>query len=260
MIFCYKDLGKRDFALSGINVIKQKPLYKKLNVNGRNCNGFIHVLSGECKYYFNGSVFTLTRGETAYLPLGSHHSLEILGDAEFYRVDFTVTVDGEIALFSDCPLKLDAASEEVGFLLNRLENECGPDGSTVRKNGILCQVFCIFAESKENAAASKIFPAVKYLREHFTENVDCAELASLCFLGTSQFYKLFGQAMNKTPLEYRNSLLIARAKQLLSANAGTVSEIAFSLGFDSIAYFSRMFKKEVGHSPSEYARSADAML
>ena len=98
-------------------------------------------------------------------------------------------------------------------------------------------------ESKEDTIASKILPAVRYLREHFAERVDCSELAGLCFLGTSQFYKLFTEAMNKTPLEYRNSLIIARAKQLLSLGEGTVSEIAFSLGFDSVAYFSRMFKK-----------------
>ena len=260
MILCLKDLEKHEFALSGINVIKQKPVYSKLDVNGRGCNGFIHILSGECKYSFYGADFTLTKGETAYLPKGSHHCLELLQRTEFYRVDFTVTIDGEIALFSDCPTKLAASSEDVGFLFAHLEKECEPDGSTVRKNELLCRALRILTEAKEDTVASKILPAVRYLREHFTDRVDCSELAGLCFLGTSQFYKLFTGAMNKTPLEYRNSLIIARAKQLLSLGESTVSEIAFSLGFDSVAYFSRMFKKEVGHSPTDYIRDVSSML
>ncbi|MBO5908285.1 MAG: AraC family transcriptional regulator [Clostridia bacterium] len=76
----------------------------------------------------------------------------------------------------------------------------------------------------------------------------------MCFLSTAQFYNLFNEQFEMTPLEYRNRLLTERAKELLSTTESTVAEIADMLGFSNIAYFSRFFKKQTGTSPSTYAR------
>jgi AraC-like DNA-binding protein len=47
---------------------------------------------------------------------------------------------------------------------------------------------------------------------------------------------------------------LERASQLLRARAGTVSEIAYSVGFTNPAYFARAFRKAFGEAPSEHAR------
>ena len=60
---------------------------------------------------------------------------------------------------------------------------------------------------------------------------------------------------NKTVLNYINSLKIREAKALLRESKLSVTEISEKLGFNSIHYFSRLFKKTTGHSPKEYIRS-----
>lgn len=48
--------------------------------------------------------------------------------------------------------------------------------------------------------------------------------------------------------------LISEAKNLLRSENHTVSEIAYTLGFENPPYFSRLFKKETGFSPNQFKR------
>ena len=57
-----------------------------------------------------------------------------------------------------------------------------------------------------------------------------------------------------TPLQYRDKLVVDKAKVMLKLEEITISEIAEILGFADVAYFSRFFKKHVGVSPSEFAK------
>jgi AraC family transcriptional activator of pobA len=57
------------------------------------------------------------------------------------------------------------------------------------------------------------------------------------------------QESGKTALEHIHIYLISEAKNRLRSEDGTVSEIAYALGFENLSYFSRLFKKEVGVTP-----------
>ena len=57
-----------------------------------------------------------------------------------------------------------------------------------------------------------------------------------------------------TPLQYRDNLIVKKAKVLLKLEEITISEISEILGFTDVAYFSRFFKKHVGMSPSIFAK------
>jgi AraC-like DNA-binding protein len=92
--------------------------------------------------------------------------------------------------------------------------------------------------------------------EHLTEKVSCAFLAKLCCLSTAQFYNLFHAEYGVPPLEYRNDLLVRRATLLLKDGSYSVTEVAETLGFESVSYFSRFFKKHKGISPAQYIKKA----
>ncbi len=71
--------------------------------------------------------------------------------------------------------------------------------------------------------------------------------------------KLFKKEMGMTPLEYMTGLRMKKAETMLSAmwaKEWSVAEIAQMCGFEDALYFSRVFKKHFGHSPSHYVKAA----
>ena len=82
-------------------------------------------------------------------------------------------------------------------------------------------------------------PTVKYFAD------------KLC-LSSTYFGDMFKKETGKSPQEYIQEKVIELAKERISDTADTVSQIAYSLGFQYPQHFCRLFKKRVGYTPSEY--------
>ena len=82
-------------------------------------------------------------------------------------------------------------------------------------------------------------PTVKYFAD------------KLC-LSSNYFGDMFKKETGKSPQEYIQEKVIELAKERISDTADTVSQIAYSLGFQYPQHFCRLFKKLVGYTPSEY--------
>ena len=82
-------------------------------------------------------------------------------------------------------------------------------------------------------------PTVKYFAD------------KLC-LSSNYFGDMFKKETGKSPQEYIQENVIELAKERISGTADTVSQIAYSLGFQYPQHFCRLFKKRVGYTPSEY--------
>lgn len=254
MILPLNELKTQDFFLSKINIFYQCPTYRELNPKSRTHNGFLYIIRGNCHYYHEKGDFSLSAGSVVYLPYGSHHRLVIESpQIEFYRIDFRLEVEGEIALFSDTPMKLchHAPAECVEAIRAMAEGFQFVQDS-VAKAALLCTVFRSLADTENDPLQEKLSPATDYLLEHLTQKVSCSQLAQLCCLSTAQFYNLFHEKYGMPPLEYRNDLLAKRASLLLRDGSFSVTEVADMLGFESVSYFSRFFKKHKGISPSQY--------
>ncbi len=77
------------------------------------------------------------------------------------------------------------------------------------------------------------------------------DLAAEMCLGQSQFTRKIKALTNYTPVELIRSLRLRRARTLLMSTEKTVSEIAFEVGFTSLAYFSRCYKDTFGTTPTD---------
>jgi AraC-like DNA-binding protein len=79
-------------------------------------------------------------------------------------------------------------------------------------------------------------------------------MASKMHLSPRYLSDLLKAETGKTAIELIHLFLVGEAKNLLRGADQTVAEIAYSLGFENLPYFSRLFKKEVGLSPQQYKK------
>ncbi len=93
---------------------------------------------------------------------------------------------------------------------------------------------------------------VELVKERMPDpDLQISEIASQMGLGQSQFTRKIKALTNYTPVELIRSLRLQKAKTLLLSSEKTVSEIAYAVGFTSLAYFSKCYKEEFGISPTD---------
>ena len=99
---------------------------------------------------------------------------------------------------------------------------------------------------------SKISPALDYIAKNYNTDIRNDDLAQLTGLSTVYFRKLFTDVVGTSPITYIHELRIKKAKEMLKSDYGSITDIAYSLGYLSIYDFSRKFKKYTGVPPSKY--------
>ncbi|MBQ7535762.1 MAG: helix-turn-helix transcriptional regulator [Stomatobaculum sp.] len=102
---------------------------------------------------------------------------------------------------------------------------------------------------------NEIDHAKDYFREHYNEQISIEQYAASRNMSTSWFNKCFRSAVGESPMRYILLLRIRNAQILLETTDGTISEIAQIVGYENPMYFSRLFRKEKGLSPSKYRKS-----
>jgi len=90
------------------------------------------------------------------------------------------------------------------------------------------------------------------IRENINKNINIEKLAQDLCIDYSIFRKLFKEYTGISPGQYHLSLRIRQAKELLINTNLSIKEISYRLGFESIFYFSRVFKSKTGINPTEY--------
>jgi AraC-like DNA-binding protein/ABC-type Fe3+-hydroxamate transport system substrate-binding protein len=120
-------------------------------------------------------------------------------------------------------------------------------------------LYMILSEQKAQRSPYSAPDAVRrcaaYIDQHYKDNIRMDELASWCGLHPSTFTRHFKAAMGMLPSDYLIHARIESAKTILPGG-GPLREVARQVGFCDEYYFSRMFKKVAGVSPSVYIRTA----
>ncbi len=97
-----------------------------------------------------------------------------------------------------------------------------------------------------------IHEALEYLASHFGEALTLEGMASRVRLSSFYFSKSFKQCTGSTFIDYLTLLRIKKAKELLKDPKWSVKEISVKVGYPDPNYFTRVFKRIEGVSPTEY--------
>jgi len=101
----------------------------------------------------------------------------------------------------------------------------------------------------------------KYINDHLEENVSVEEIAGIFHVSYYYLCHLFKKLAKKTVHQYRTEKRLEKAIRMLSETSDRISDIAMSCGFDNISYFSEIFVKYAGMTPSAFRKSsADCVM
>lgn len=115
-------------------------------------------------------------------------------------------------------------------------------------------------KSIKQKADGELFSQVQeYMEAHICETLTIEQLCRSNSIGRSQLQKLFRTRTGYGAIEYFSRMKVDLAKQMIRENHYNFTQIADALGFSSIHYFSRQFKRITGMTPSEYASSIKAL-
>lgn len=109
--------------------------------------------------------------------------------------------------------------------------------------------------AQSHTHASRITRALKRIRSSFTEPLRIEELASLAAMSPSSFYEHFKSVTGTTPLQYQKDLRLLEARRRMLAGGQSVSSVAFEVGYESSAQFSREYSRKFGIAPSQERKS-----
>lgn len=109
-------------------------------------------------------------------------------------------------------------------------------------------------DKQQSKSSAELNMVIAFLEAHITEPLSLSEIAEGCSMSTSKLKGLFRDGVGDGPINHLINLKIERAKLLISQGNLNFTEISESLGFSSLHYFSRLFKKRTGLSPSEYLK------
>ncbi len=109
-------------------------------------------------------------------------------------------------------------------------------------------------EVSDDPGTSKVISDAKlYMSEHFTDpNLMLQDVAKSVNMSNSRFSTVFSQQNGQTFTEYLISLRLGKAKEMLRTTGVKSTQIARECGYNDSHYFSYIFKKNVGITPSEY--------
>ena len=94
--------------------------------------------------------------------------------------------------------------------------------------------------------------AIEYIHEHYREQLTLNDIAAHVYVSPSYVSRMFGREVGKNFVDFLNEVRIEKAKELLSDVRYKTYEIADRVGIQDARYFSRLFKKYTGKTPTEF--------
>lgn len=102
---------------------------------------------------------------------------------------------------------------------------------------------------RHETTASRIFRATQHIQSNLSTSIVIADLAEQAGMSNSAFFEQFKAVTGTSPLQYQKDLRLLQARDTLRTSDSKVSEIAYRVGYESLAQFSREYSRKFGQTP-----------
>jgi AraC-like DNA-binding protein len=242
-----------------------------------------YLLEGERYYFIEKETYYVKAGDVVLINREQVHKTSQAGSDKHDRI--LLQLSGRILdpwlknagvfslerLFGDYygVLKVsELEREEIKSLLFGIRDEIGQRGERyetmvrLKLSQILLLIYRIRKKSVlkempatvQTAKHGKVHEVAEYLTTHCESGESLEEIAEKFFISKSYLSRIFREVTSFSVNEYRNLARVRKAKELLSNSDYTITEISGLLGFESVTYFERIFKKHGDETPSGYRK------
>lgn len=262
-----KDTSKPLIVTScGFYRVDSGPTIKTNRPKGRRDYQLLYILEGKAHFYFESSEIIVNKGEMVlFRPREPQLYFYFPKDkCQAFWVHFTGSDVDKILdyyqLPNDTNIFYSGSSPDYQWLFEQMIRElqlCRANYKELLTMSLRHIFLLINRYLKENGksgadALNDIERSIRYFNENYTKDINIDEYAKSLHVSTCWFNRRFKQVTKVTPLQYILSLRLSNAKMLLETQDYNVTETSYAVGFHNPLYFSKLFKKHIGMSPSEY--------
>lgn len=237
---------------------------------GRRDYQLLYIAKGKGYFSFDGKLRTLGEGSMIlYRPDEPQHYYYHAADrTEVYWVHFTGRDAGSLLKYYALPdtdnVFTAGTSPDLQWLYRQMIQEL----QLCRQNYeellalILRHLFivvnrCLTEGSRDTGMLDEIERATHYFNENYRRQINIEEYAAARHMSVCWFIRSFRQTVKQTPMQYILSLRMANAQSLLESTQYNITEVAAAVGYDDPLYFSRLFRRHTGFSPTKYRERAN---
>ena len=218
---------------------------------------YIYITEGSVCFFLEKGELWAGPQDMVYLPRDTAYNSRWKEDARFMVADMLLRDgEGQDIRFGDAPCVLfNDAHRVYGGLLAELAAKADADGpfDWLERMSLALKLLCEMARDTTRTELDekyrRIQPGVDYLENNYASDFSVDDLAKICALSATSFRRLFFECKGMSPVDYRNSLRIRRAVDMLKTGRCTVSEAAGQVGISDVKYFGKLFKRYTGLSP-----------
>jgi AraC-like DNA-binding protein/mannose-6-phosphate isomerase-like protein (cupin superfamily) len=250
-----------------------------------NAGSALHVHAGRRYPIFAGDCFVVAPGEShGYEQRRGLHITNVLFFPQILRhhASDLRRMPGFVRFFTIEPLFRDESAfrhklhlgasgqRQAAGLIYALRGELAAhrDGYRSLCTGLLLQLVVLVSRSYGQATRPALVSgefdrkqgmvdaAIAYLEQHYGSDVSVADVARSAFISPSRLSHVFRAVTGMSLVDYLIQIRIDRAQHLLAETDQPVAQVSYELGIQSPAYFTRLFRRMTGLSPSEFRRSA----
>lgn len=224
-----------------------------------------HIISGKGEYYIGGKVFHLNAGDTflIYPFTEISYVADKVTPWEYYWTGFNGSDAENLIERTDftreCPVLSTNFGDELKNSLEAIYNFSGKTSAdAVKMTGQLYLTLGILIDGAKNSNhiknVSKVYvqKAIQYFSFNYALDISIEQTAEYAGVSRTTLYRAFMETEGISPVEYLSKFRIKQAKRLLADTVLPVSAVARSVGYEDALYFSRVFSRLQGISPTQY--------
>ncbi len=227
-----------------------------------------YMVEGKGTYFINDQTYDIVSGDIIFVPPNIIHSTDY-GDKEHERIllEFSEHMIPKFLKdrFHDIPnlYRHPGVAREVYLILREIEREYkNPDDFSTHE--ISCLISHLLTILIRNLSAVKVVHSrdavisevVAFIKENYQSDITLKQLANMHFISPEHLSRTFKKETNFGFNEFISLVRLQKAEQLLrEREKRSISEIAYSCGFNDSNYFSDKFKRTYGISPLQYSKS-----